>query len=115
MANGNLSPLIQVFFGFWAVLGLCSAGFFRLNKNARLKRKVWPPFVIVTGVLFIGFVWAISKRAEILYVLIPAVALISMLNLRVVQFCDACGATLRSPNPFRRPAFCSKCGAGLQK
>ena len=38
MANGNLSPLFPVFFGVWSVLALCSAGFFRLNKNANLKR-----------------------------------------------------------------------------
>lgn len=115
MANGNVSPLVPVFFGVWGVLGVGSVGFFRLNKNARLKRKVWPPFILATSILFIAFAWAISPRAEVLYVLIPASALIALLNLRAVQFCDSCGATLRSSNPFRKTAFCSKCGASLPK
>lgn len=115
VANGNLSPLFPVFFGVWGVLALCSAGFFRLNKNANLKRKVWPPFVVTTSIVFIGFAWATSKRAEVLYVLVPAVALIALLSLRTVQFCNSCGATLWSPSPFLKPAFCSKCGASLQK
>jgi hypothetical protein len=107
--------VFPIFFGVWVVLGLCSAAFFFLNKNAVLKRRVWPPFVVGTGVLFLGFAMAIGLPAEIMYVAVPAVVAITLLNLRAVQFCGSCGATQMSQNPFSKATYCSKCGAGFEK
>jgi len=112
---GNADQVFPIFFGVWVVLGLFSAGFFFLSKNASLKRKVWAPFSIFTGLLFVGFIWAMGFPAQVLYVAVPAVALITFLNLRAVRFCGSCGATLMSQNPLSRPAFCSKCGAKLEQ
>lgn len=107
---GNSEQVFPVFFGVWVLLGLFSASFFFLSKNAHLKRKVWPPFIVITGILFAGFVWAMG-----FLIVIPAVALITFLNLRAVQFCNSCGATIMTQNPLSKPMFCSKCGAGLKQ
>ena len=115
MQLGNPDQVFPVFFGVWVVLGLFSAGFFFLNKNAQLKRKVWPRFVVVTGALFAGFVWAMGFPSHVMFIVVPAVALITVLNLHAVQFCNSCGATIMSQNPLSKPAFCSKCGAGLKQ
>ena len=115
MPFGSAEQVFPVFIAVWVVLGLSSAAFFFLNKNAPLKRKVWPPFVVITGVLFVGFAWAMGFPADFFFVLVPATAVITALNLRAVQFCNSCGATLMSQNPFSRPAFCSKCGAGFKQ
>ncbi len=111
----NPEQIFPIFFVVWVGLGLFSACFFFLNKNAPLKRKVWPRFMILTGVLFVGFVWSMSGSAQMLFILVPAVTLITLLNLRALHFCDACGATLINQNPLSRPAFCSKCGANLKQ
>jgi hypothetical protein len=95
------------------VLGLFSGAVFFLGKNASLKRKVWPPFTIATATLFVGFVWAMGFPSQVFLIVIPAVALITFLNLRSVKFCDACGKTVMNQNPFSPPQFCSKCGANL--
>lgn len=108
----EIPEIFPVFFGVWVVLGLFSVAFF-LNKNAPLKRKVWPPFIIATGLLFIGFTLAMGIPRHMLGIIVPAVALITILNLRAVQFCNSCGATIMSQNPFVKAAFCSKCGAKL--
>lgn len=113
MPLGNPNQVFPVFLGVWVVLGLFSAAFFFLGKNASLKRKVWPPFTIATAILFVGFVWAMGFPSQVFFIMIPAVALITFLNLRSVKFCDACGKTIMSQNPFSRPEFCSKCGAKL--
>lgn len=113
MPQGNPEQIFPIFFGVWVVLGLFSAGFFFLNKNSALKRKVWPPFVIVTGLLFIGFTLAMGIPSDALYIMLPAVVLITVLNLKAVQFCDSCGATIMSQNPLAKPEFCSKCGSKL--
>jgi hypothetical protein len=112
---GNPDQVFPVFFGLWAVLGVFSAGFFFLSRNAQLKRKVWRPFVVITSVLFVAFVWAMGVPSQFMVIAIPAVALITFLNLHTVQFCNSCGATIMSQNPLSKPAFCSKCGAPLKQ
>ena len=113
MPLGNPDQIFPIFFGVWVVLGLFSGAFFFLGKNASLKRKVWPPFTIATAVLFVAFVWAMGFPSQVFLIMIPAVALITFLNLRSVKFCDACGKTIMSQNPFSPPQFCSKCGGKL--
>jgi len=78
------ADLFPVFFSVWILLGLFSAGFFFLNKNAAFKRKVWPPFVVLTGVLFVAFALALRIPGQALVVMVPAVVLITFFNLRTV-------------------------------
>jgi hypothetical protein len=115
MPHSQADQVFPIFFGVWVVLGLFSAVFFLFGKNASLKRKVWPPFTIATAVLFVGFAWAMGFPSQVFLVMIPAVAFITFLNLRSVKFCDGCGKTIMSQNPFSPPQFCSKCGARLAR
>ncbi|MGD9636839.1 MAG: hypothetical protein AB7G28_16450 [Pirellulales bacterium] len=113
--NPRIETIFPIFFGVWLVLGISSAAFFYFNRNATLKRKVFPPFVIFVGVLFLTFAGLMGPAREpfFLVVIIPFVALITFVNIRNTRFCDACGKTLVSQNPFTRPKFCSSCGADL--
>ena len=116
MPSGDAEQVFQVFpvfVGVWVMLGLFSFGFFDLNKNARLKRRFWPPFVIAVGILFVGFGLAMGIPSRLLPIVVTAVLGITLLNLRSVKFCDSCGATIMDQNPFSRARYCSKCGAGL--
>ena len=112
MHPANPSEAFVVFFVIWVLLGLFSAGFFLVNRNAGLKRKIWPWFVVGAGVLFLGFV-GFSGGYQILYFAGPAVALITIMNLRLVKFCDSCGKTIYKAF-LSPPKFCSQCGAQLQ-
>jgi hypothetical protein len=62
--------------------------------------------------LFIGFVWAMGVASPIFII---AVVIITVLNLRAVKFCDACGKTMMIQNPLSPPQYCSKCGAQLKQ
>jgi hypothetical protein len=107
--------IFPIFFGVWIVLGISSAAFFFLNRNAALKRKVFPPFVIFIGVLFLTFggLMGFAREPFFFLLMVPFVALITFVNIRNTRFCDTCGKTLISQNPFLRPKFCSSCGADL--
>jgi hypothetical protein len=113
----NLPPerVFPIFFGVWIVLCLASWSFFFFNRNAALKRKVLPPFVVFVGILFLAFtaLMGLAREPFFFVVMFPAVAVISYLNIRNTQFCDACGRTVLSRNPFFRANFCPKCGAAL--
>jgi hypothetical protein len=105
--------LFWVFFGVWFALGVGTGCFLWLSRNAALKRAVFPWVVIGAGVLFAFFAVLVSGEMWMLAAAIPAVTLISFVNIRMTKFCDACGATLYNHAWFTRLRFCFKCGASL--
>jgi hypothetical protein len=106
-------PLFWVFVGVWGVLGVGSLWFFRGCRDARLKRAVFPWFVLSAGALFALFVVLLTGQPWVLLFIAPGVAYISYQNIRMTKFCDACGAMLYNPSLFTPLRFCPKCGAAL--
>jgi hypothetical protein len=82
--------------GIWVALGLASFLFFHFNRNAALKRIAFPMFIVTVGVLFGTFVYLSTGRQhpQMMYLAVPAIVLISFLNIRQTRFCEACGKTL---------------------
>jgi hypothetical protein len=102
----------------WVVAGWSSFLFFHFNKNARLKRKLFPKLTIALGILMVAaisvplmvtgrVVWAPAFYG-------PVVALFVLRTLRGTRFCDACGATIGPVGWFDAPRFCPRCGASLE-
>jgi uncharacterized membrane protein YeiB len=105
----------MIFFCTWIGLALCGFLAFSLNKNAQIKRKYFPIYVVGIGIAFIGFVhWMFPPEPRFLIVY-PAIALISFLNIKMTKFCDECGKTNFPRNAFSALKFCQKCGASLEK
>ena len=109
----NPDTVFPIFIGTWIVLGIISIAVFFLGKNAELKRKWWPPFVIGTAILFAVFVALMGFPLDTFYIMGPALILITFLNLRNTKFCNSCGKTIMNQNFFVKPEFCSKCGEKL--
>lgn len=105
--------VFQIFFATWVVIGIVGFVIFYLGKDPKRKRKILPPFVVGTGALFIGFVYLMGFRGEVFYIAVPAVALISVINIRSTKFCDACGKTIINQNFLAKTEYCSKCGEKL--
>jgi hypothetical protein len=109
----------KIFFGpfivIWFALAISSFLFFHFNRNTTLKRRVFPPFVVIIGVFFGCFVAYISRgHLQILFVAVPMIVLISFLNIRKTRFCGACGRTLYQQPIFSRSQYCPRCGAELR-
>ncbi|MEO5915017.1 MAG: hypothetical protein ABIS50_12355 [Luteolibacter sp.] len=109
-------PEVIAFMVFWGILGLGSFLFFHFNRNTALKRRILPIFIILTGLIFGGFVYYMTGRQQpqVLGFMIPAIILISFLNIRTTRFCDACGRTLYRQPIFTRAQFCPHCGSELK-
>jgi hypothetical protein len=102
------------FMAVWVLLGLGSFLFFHFNRNAALKRRVWPVFIVAVGLVFGGFMYlSMGQQPQVLYLGVPAIILISFLNIRTTRFCDSCGKTLYQQPIFSRTQFCPHCGAQL--
>ena len=109
-----------LFVGTWIVLAIVGFFLFYHNKNAAFKRKCFPRYIVLVGVLFVFFTATLSVVSSgslwslgILVVIVPAIYLVSYMNLRLTKFCDKCGTTLTNMNGFTAMKFCSKCGAEL--
>ena len=104
--------VMPIFMGIWVVLGVISYYLFYVSKNAPLKRKAWPIFVIGVGALLVLFAYLMGASIKFLVIMSPLILLVIVLHLRTTRFCDACGETIMEQN-FSRPEFCTECGAKL--
>ena len=105
--------IVPIFVGVWIVLGIVNVWLFYFDRNVARKKRLVPIFIVSAGVLFAGFVFLITGEPKVMLFVIPAVAIITLLNLRTIRVCESCGRTLQSAIPFWKPEYCSKCGAKL--
>jgi ribosomal protein L37E len=107
---------VRIFFITWVILILIGLYLFNFNKNATLKRKIWPWWIVGSGILFNLFIYWIGMGSKLLFMSVPATALISFLNIRNTSFCDKCGKTSFNKQMwFTKIEFCAKCGAKLKR
>jgi len=103
---------------FLVVVGLIGAStplFFHLNRNAALKRKMWPVVVVLGGTLTIGFAYYLmGVQQQVLYFTVPVVTLVCFLNIRGTRFCDSCGRTLYRQPMAPQFRICPHCGAQVR-
>jgi hypothetical protein len=76
---------------------------FSRNSDARFKRRYFPPFVTLSGLLVV----LIARDGW--WLAAPLVLLVIYRQIKSTQFCDFCGATSWMP----QARFCATCGARL--
>jgi hypothetical protein len=89
-----MNPIPTGFLIIWVFFGIVTLLFFWLNKNAKQKRKYFPWWIGFIGVLFGTFVYLMGAPAKIFIIFIPAICLISFMNIKMTKFCDKCGRTI---------------------
>lgn len=104
------------FLAFYLILSVLGLIFFWANRNAALKRKTWPWFVIGMAVIFYLF---LHQRFEHQTTVRPlfffGLCLMSFFQIWRTRFCDSCGKTLfYNHSGFQRQRFCPQCGAELR-
>lgn len=110
-----MDPLITTFLIVWAILAGVGTYLFQFNRNAARKRRLFPWYVSLAGGLMLIFTTAImGARWQILVFAVPAIVLITYLNIRGTQFCPRCGRTINNAGlTMTRRAYCPYCGAPL--
>jgi hypothetical protein len=115
-------------------LGVGGGVFFHFNRNARLKRRIYPAYVLLFGVLVAC--WLIhasedrnqnsrvtataaiedkheqNKRAGTRVSILFFVGLITFINIVAIRFCDVCGRAVYRTRPPEFGRWCQNCGAG---
>ncbi|HEX8392442.1 MAG TPA: hypothetical protein VF665_08815 [Longimicrobium sp.] len=99
-----------VFIVIWLALGPLSWLYIRARPTAAEKRRAHRMVTVAAAVIFGGFVLFMLPEAA--FLMVPALSLITWLNLRNTLFCDQCGKMV-TQHPFQRVGFCPRCGAPL--
>lgn len=84
--------------------------FLLINKNADLKRKIFPYLLALFGVLMFGLVWSDPKTDTSAIYSAIGVGLVIALNYRAINFCTSCGKTVFSRNVIEPQSYCGGCG-----
>lgn len=114
-----VTNVVMVFsIGTWIILGIGGFVLFHLWKNVASKKKWFPRFLILEGVLFVFISTATTAlhfrslwSLCVLVFLSPAVAVITYLGIKLTKFCVRCGAVIYNGTPFFPDRYCSTCGA----
>ena len=106
------NPYIPAFFIAWFLLGIGGMLWISQMTNPAAKRTALRSLSLVAVVLFASFAWLITRSPQGMLFMTPVLALIVILNLKLVKVCDQCAAINR-PQLLAPPAYCYKCGAKL--
>jgi hypothetical protein len=101
------------FIGVWIAFGIVGLWVTYLDKNVIRKKRLLPVFIVGAGVVFVLFTLLMKGDFRAMVFVIPAVALITFLNLRQFKVCPTCGRTIHSGMWFAKARYCPKCGGRL--
>jgi hypothetical protein len=105
---------ILVKIGLFVAYIIIVAWFFYTKGAVRLKKQLWPPFVVLTYTVIAGFVYFQNKDSWTLVAFIVFGILICFFIIRCnVSFCNSCGCTAYDRTRLTTPTECPKCGAKL--
>lgn len=110
----NTDKIFPFFIGTWIALGILLFYLFFIKNDYDFKVKYFKYFVILTGLLFIGFNFLMKAPLQVFIIMIPMIILISFLNIKYTRFCKNCGKTIIDILPFSKIKYCTKCGKELQ-
>jgi hypothetical protein len=108
----NKDSIRYVYFGIWAALMAANLYILFATKNAKAKRMLLPVLGVLAGVSVLLFLVLNDFSRAVLYLAVPVVILISILNLRQFKICDSCASLVRGEF-FGVPKECHNCGARL--
>jgi len=66
----------------WIAIGLAGVVFFMKNRDAALKRRVYPPYLVGAALLFLAFITFGARMGSTALIAIPFVALSVVMPLR---------------------------------
>jgi predicted neutral ceramidase superfamily lipid hydrolase len=90
---------------------LAAANFYIVfGKNSTLKRALLPVLGALASVSLLLFLALIGLPSRMLYLAVPVVILMIVLNLRQFKICGSCSSLVRGAF-FAVPKECHKCGA----
>jgi hypothetical protein len=104
-----------IFVGAAALLGVAGLALVHARGKAAFTGKHLPWYTGFEAVVLLGIGAALGLPAVLLAVMVPLLTLFTYLQLRRLQYCDACQRTVPRLRPLSEPEFCVRCGGSLRQ
>jgi hypothetical protein len=104
-----------IFVGAAALLGVAGLALVHARGKAAFTGKHLPWYTGFEAVGLLGIGAALGLPAVLLAVMVPLLTLFTYLQLRRLQYCDACQRTVPRLRPLSEPEFCVRCGGSLRQ
>lgn len=103
------------FVATWAILMIAGLWLNFIDRNIARKKRLLPVFIVGAGVLFAVFASLIIADLRVItFFIVPAIVLVTFLNLRLTRVCSSCGRTVINGGSWLEiPKYCPRCGAKL--
>lgn len=99
--------------GIVFAIQFASALYFWLSKDYATKKRLLPLAAAAVGIGFFGVLVVAGFPARSLLPFALLIGVGAFLQVRAVQFCSTCGATVMNRLLWSRAKYCPKCGASL--
>ena len=117
MKPDPIAPYFPVFMVSWIALGIGYWLWIYTRPSADQKR-LWHRCVAIGATVifgaFITFTLLLWRQPFALLIFIPALVVITWLNLRFTDFCESCNRMVYNQFWWRRVRFCPHCGVSLK-
>ena len=97
----------------WGVLGTIAGFWFLSDGKAVLKKRLWPVFNTLNGIV-IFLIWFLSSGVHFLLIGVCLLVIVP-LTIRYVCFCTHCDKTTYCQHLIKWPVVCDYCGAAFNK
>jgi hypothetical protein len=106
---------LTIFVAAATLLGLAGLALIHVRGRAAFTGNHMPWYAGFEGVVLLGIGAALGLPAVLLTVMVPLLMLFTYLQLRRLQYCDACQRTVPRLRPLSEPEFCVRCGGSLRQ
>lgn len=104
---------VFVIFGVVAAVYFATALYLWLSKDHLAKRRLLLFAAFAVSVGFLGLFVLMGFPTGSLLGFAAMIGVAAFLQVRAIQFCAACGATVTNQLLWSRAQYCPKCGASL--
>lgn len=107
-----MDRVFLMFFVAWVIWHVAAYMLVYRGRSAAFRRVWHPRSAVVSASAFLAFLFYIGSIGfpkSVLGMFVPAVVIITFINIRNTVFCDICNKQNFDLNPFNRPSTCKRC------
>jgi len=114
--SARLDRAFLMFFLVWVLWHIAAWMLVHRGRTTEFRRRWHPRSALISALAFCAFVFyivSIGFPKGILNIFIPAVVIVTFINIRNTRFCGYCGKQNFTASPVARLRECKRCGRPL--
>jgi hypothetical protein len=110
--TAKMDRVFLIFFVSWVIWHVAAYVLVYRGRSVPFRRVWHVRSALLSATAFLAFLFYIVSMGfpkSVLGMFVPAVIIITFINIRNTRFCDMCGKQNFEMNPFHPPTVCKHC------